>query len=79
MNHSEMRKFLKSLFFQSSDLGFRSKKVFFLQFMVDPLDLDPGRQNLLSTAFNPARSAFLKAANSRNNILITAPHNHFEG
>ena len=54
-----MRKFLKSLFFfKSSDLGFRSKKVFF-QFMVDILPLgsgsvdphifadpDPGSQNL---------------------------------
>ena len=72
MNHSEMRKFLKS---QISVQIWVSgvKKFFFLQFMVDPLDLDPG------SAFNPARSAFLKVANNRNNILITAPHNHFEG
>ena len=58
MNHSKMRKFLKSLFFLSSDLDFRSKKVF-LQFLVyilplgfgsvDPhifVDPDTGSQNL---------------------------------
>ena len=44
INHSEIKKFSKS--FESSDLGFRSKKVFFLQFWVDILDPDPGSQNL---------------------------------
>ena len=56
MNHSEIRKFLKSLFFQY--LGFESKN-FFLQFLVDIFSLesgsvdphifadpDPGSQNL---------------------------------
>ena len=54
MNHLEMK-----LFFKSSDLGFRRKKDFFLQFLVDILPLgsgsvdphifadpDPGSQNL---------------------------------
>ena len=35
------KKFLLSLFFKSSDLGFRSKKVFF-QFLVDVLPLGSG-------------------------------------
>ena len=39
MNHSEIRKFLKSLFFQY--LGFESKN-FFLQFLVDILPLESG-------------------------------------
>ena len=64
MNHSEM---WKSLFFKSSDLGFR-RKFFFLQLLVDILplgsgpvdphifaDLDPGSQNLTDPDPNPDR------------------------
>ena len=48
MNYSEMRKFLQSLFFKSSELGFRSKKVFFCSFWLTfyPLDPDLESQNL---------------------------------
>ena len=59
MNHSEIRKFLLSLFFNSSDFGFKSKLYFFFRFWVDILplgsgsvdphiciDRDPGSQNL---------------------------------
>ena len=41
MNHSEIRTFFKSLFFNSSDLDFESK-YFFLQFLVDILPLGFG-------------------------------------
>ena len=41
MNHSEIRKFLKSPFFNSSDLGFESK-IFLLQFLVNILPLGSG-------------------------------------
>ena len=45
MNHAI---FIIFLFFKSSDLGFRSKKVLFCSFWLIfyPLDPDPGSQNL---------------------------------
>ena len=49
MHHSEMRKFLYSLFLQKVQIwGLGVKKVFFLQFLLIfyPLDPDPGSQNL---------------------------------
>ena len=48
MKHLEIRNFLISLFFNSSDLGFENKKGFFLQFLIDffPLDPDPWIQNV---------------------------------
>ena len=59
MNHSEMSKFYNRSFFISSDLGFWSKKVFFVAVDILPLgsgsvdphifadpDSDPGSQNL---------------------------------
>ena len=51
MTHSEIRIFYDHKFFNSSDVGFRSKKVLFLKLSVDQDphifgDPDPGSQNL---------------------------------
>jgi len=45
MNLSEMRKFY-NLFFSKVKILVLGVKKFFLQFLVDPLDPDPGSQNL---------------------------------
>ena len=42
MNHSEIRKFYDFSLFNSLDLGFKSKSVFILQFLVDILPLGSG-------------------------------------
>jgi len=42
MNHSEIRNFYNFSLFNSLDLGFESKSVFILQFLVDILPLGSG-------------------------------------
>ena len=77
MNHSEMRKFLKSLFFKSADLGFRSKKVFcsfwLIFYPLDPhifADPYPGSQNLADpTDPDPDPKHWLKLLTEKVQLL----------
>ena len=70
MNHSEMRKSLYLPFFKSSDFGFRGKQVFFLQYLVDilPLDPDPWIRTFLRIRIQKAKILWIQ----RIRILSTA-------
>ena len=79
MHHSKIRNFLKSLFFNSSDLGFKSKILFFCSFCLIfcPLDPDPWIRIFLQIWIQIKEAKILRIQRIRIWILSTGK-NHWK-